>query len=193
MASTRDLATLLRQRLAVVGLALLAAAGPLPAQVGDSAVATDGAEFRQQVPLGAITGNAQMLRQRILSATSYRMTAGDTYELQIQLGSDRVNTFPLVLQDDYQLEIPYVGTVDVEATGCSATGAARSCAASRNRFRRASSASCCKSAGPVRRVHLRRRRQPRHLYRHAAVADIRPDHRRQGGPQAGSQPARAWN
>ena len=70
-------------------------------------------EFRQQLPLGAVTGDARVLRQRILSATSYRMTAGDTYDLKIQLGSDRVDSFPLVLQDDYQLEIPYLGTVDV--------------------------------------------------------------------------------
>ena len=115
MTATRDLAPLLRQRLAMVGLALLAAVIPIAAQSRDAAaVDPDTEEFRQQVPLGAITGNAQMLRQRILSATSYRMTAGDTYELQIQVGSERVSTFPLVLQDDYELEIPYVGTIEVE-------------------------------------------------------------------------------
>jgi protein involved in polysaccharide export with SLBB domain len=102
------------RRLALAALVLAVAAGALPAQ---TPAATAGnllnEEFRQQVPLGAITGDSRTLRQRILSATSYRMTAGDTYELQIQIGSDRVATFPLVLQDDYELEIPYVGTIDV--------------------------------------------------------------------------------
>ena len=100
-------------RLLLAVLALCAGAGSLPAQSAAAGGDSPAEEFRQQLPLGAVTGDAGTLRQRILSATNYRMTAGDTYELQIQLGSDRVNTFPLVLQDDYQLEIPYVGTVPV--------------------------------------------------------------------------------
>ena len=98
-------------RPALAAFTMLATAATLAAQTTTGNFAAE--EFRQQVPLGPITGDAATLRQRILSATSYRMTAGDTYELQIQLGSDRVNTFPLVLQDDYQLDIPYVGAVDV--------------------------------------------------------------------------------
>jgi len=115
MTPTRHPASILLRTLAVVNLALLGVALPLCAQSRDAAGGNSGdEEFRQQVPLGAITGNPQMLRQRILSATSYRMTPGDTYELQIQIGSERVSTFPLVLQDDYELEIPYVGTIGVE-------------------------------------------------------------------------------
>ena len=114
MSPTRHPVTAWCRRLALAALVLAVAAGALPAQ---TPAATAGnllnEEFRQQVPLGAITGDSRTLRQRILSATSYRMTAGDTYELQIQIGSDRVATFPLVLQDDYELEIPYVGTIDV--------------------------------------------------------------------------------
>ncbi|MDE0026789.1 MAG: hypothetical protein OXP69_20445, partial [Spirochaetaceae bacterium] len=67
-----------RPLLAVL-LVMCVGAGILP---GQSATAGDGAkaeEFRQQLPLGAVTGDAATLRQRILSATSYRMTAGDTY------------------------------------------------------------------------------------------------------------------
>ena len=100
-------------RLLLAVLALCAGAGSLPAQSAAAGGDSPAEEFRQQLPLGAVTGDAGTLRQRILSATNYRMTAGDTYELQIQLGSDRVNTFPLVLQDDYQLDIPYVGAVAV--------------------------------------------------------------------------------
>lgn len=100
-------------RLLLAVLALGAGAGSLPAQSAAAGGDSPAEEFRQQLPLGAVTGDAGTLRQRILSATNYRMTAGDTYELQIQLGSDRVNTFPLVLQDDYQLDIPYVGAVAV--------------------------------------------------------------------------------
>lgn len=115
MSPPRHPATILSRILAMACLALLAAVPPLTAQSRDAAGGDAGdEEFRQQLPLGAITGNAQMLRQRILSATSYRMTPGDTYELQIQVGSERVSSFPLVLQDDYELEIPYVGTIDVE-------------------------------------------------------------------------------
>ena len=102
-----------RPLLAVL-LVMCVGAGSLPAQTAPAGDGSTTEEFRQQLPLGAVTGDAATLRQRILSATSYRMTAGDTYELQIQLGSDdRVNTFPLVLQDDYQLDIPFVGTVGV--------------------------------------------------------------------------------
>ncbi len=105
----------------LAALALLAAAGALSAQAAEGAAGTAGAagaggngQFRQQVPLGAISGDAQALRRRILSDTSYRMTAGDIYELQIQVGSQRVETFPLVLQDDYELDIPYTGPIAVE-------------------------------------------------------------------------------
>ena len=100
-------------RLLLAVLVMCVSAGSLHAQTAREGAGSTAGEFRQQLPLGSVTGDAGTLRQRILSATSYRMTAGDTYELRIQLGSDPVNTFPLVLQDDYQLDIPYVGTVDV--------------------------------------------------------------------------------
>lgn len=100
-------------RLLLAVLAMYAGVHGAAAQTAPDGGGPRAAEFRQQLPLGPVTGDAGTLRQRILSATSYRMTAGDTYELKIQLGSDRVSSFPLVLQDDYRLEIPYLGTVDV--------------------------------------------------------------------------------
>lgn len=115
MSPTRHPAAARSRRLAAAAAALLAAALPLAAQNQDAAAGARGeAQFRQQMPLGAISGNSQTLRQRILSDTRYRMTVGDTYELQVQVGSQRVETYPLVLQDNYELEIPYVGTIAVE-------------------------------------------------------------------------------
>jgi polysaccharide export outer membrane protein len=53
----------------------------------------------------------QTLTRRILSTTQYKLTPGDAYELEVIL--DKVERFPLVLGQDYQLEIPYVGTMNV--------------------------------------------------------------------------------
>ena len=132
-------------RVLLAALALCLGAAGLTAQAGDTGPGSATEEFRQQLPLGAVTGDAGTLRQRILSATSYRMTAGDTYELQIQLGSDRVNTFPLVLQDDYELEIPYVGTGRRSRPPVQRWAARDRGAASRSRFRPVSSVSCSSS------------------------------------------------
>ena len=115
MSPTRQPPAALARRLAAAAAALLAAALPLAGQNQDAAAGAGGeTQFRQQMPLGAISGDARTLRQRILSDTRYRMTVGDTYELQVQVGSQRVETYPLVLQDNYELEIPYVGTIAVE-------------------------------------------------------------------------------
>ena len=111
MCPTHPVVTAWCRRFALATLALAAAAVTLPAQTPAPANGAD--EFRQQIPLGAITGDTATLRQRILSATSYRLTPGDTYELQIQIGNDPITTFPLVLQDDFALEVPYIGTIDV--------------------------------------------------------------------------------
>ena len=89
-------------------LAVLAPA--LPAQ---TAAARSGDVFRLQPPVGAVTGDPGSLRQRILSATSYRLTPGDTYLLRLQIGDREVSSFPLVLPDDYMLEVPFIGTIDV--------------------------------------------------------------------------------
>lgn len=54
----------------------------------------------------------QTLTRRILSTTEYKLTPGDAYELVVIL--DKVERFPLVLGQDYRLDIPYIGTVNVE-------------------------------------------------------------------------------
>ena len=85
-----------------------------PALFAQTAAAADGEVFRQQPPVGpVVTGDPRTLRQRILSATSYRITPGDTYLLRVQIGDRDVASLPLVLPDDYTLEVPFIGTLDV--------------------------------------------------------------------------------
>ena len=54
----------------------------------------------------------QTIPRRILSTTPYRLTPGDAYELVIVL--EKTERFPLVLGLDYRLDIPYLGTLNVE-------------------------------------------------------------------------------
>ncbi len=55
--------------------------------------------------------NTTILAKRVLGSTKYRLTPGDTYELVVQLQqSERI---PIILPGNYNLEIPYVGTIDV--------------------------------------------------------------------------------
>ncbi len=59
-------------------------------------------------------GESELLTQRILtSSTAYRTTPGDTYELILILEGNEV-TYPLVLQDSYELDVPYIGTVSAK-------------------------------------------------------------------------------
>jgi polysaccharide biosynthesis/export protein len=67
--------------------------------------------FGQQPVLVDPNINTTILAKRVLSTTKYKLTPGDTYELVIQLQqSERI---PIILPQDYQLEIPYIGTIDV--------------------------------------------------------------------------------
>ena len=67
--------------------------------------------FGQQTILVDPNINTNILAKRVLSTTKYKLTPGDTYELVIQLQqSERV---PIILPGNYQLEIPYIGTIDV--------------------------------------------------------------------------------
>ena len=83
-----------------------------PTQTGptDSADAAQEA-FRQQDPVGPTTGDARQLARRIMSATQYVVTPGDVYELQVRIGN--LQKFPLLLQEDLLLEVPFIGTIDV--------------------------------------------------------------------------------
>jgi polysaccharide export outer membrane protein len=53
------------------------------------------------------------ITKRILSSTRYRLTPGDTYLLIITLGGE-VSTYTLVLQENYDLDVPWVGTLQVK-------------------------------------------------------------------------------
>ena len=67
--------------------------------------------FRQQAPVGATTGDPRQLARRIMSATRYVVTPGDVFVLHVRIGG--LQTFPLVLQEDLLLEVPFIGTLDV--------------------------------------------------------------------------------
>jgi polysaccharide export outer membrane protein len=54
----------------------------------------------------------QTLTRRIMSTTPYRLTPGDTYELVVIL--EKTERYPLILGLDYRLDIPYIGTLNVE-------------------------------------------------------------------------------
>jgi protein involved in polysaccharide export with SLBB domain len=57
-------------------------------------------------------GDPAEITRRILAATRYRLTPGDTYQLVFQV--DQTYTYPLVLQDTYELDLPVIGTINVK-------------------------------------------------------------------------------
>jgi polysaccharide biosynthesis/export protein len=59
------------------------------------------------------TGDVNEITKRILSSTRYRLTPGDTYVVVVTMGG-AVTSYSLVLQENYDLDVPYVGTVNVK-------------------------------------------------------------------------------
>jgi protein involved in polysaccharide export with SLBB domain len=56
-------------------------------------------------------GDPEEITRRILAATRYRLTPGDTYQLVFQV--DQTYTYPLVLQETYDIDLPVIGTINV--------------------------------------------------------------------------------
>jgi protein involved in polysaccharide export with SLBB domain len=67
--------------------------------------------FGQQPALIIKEIDNKVFVKRVLGSTRYRLTPGDTYELIVKL--DETERTPLILPNDYQLEIPFLGTYDV--------------------------------------------------------------------------------
>jgi protein involved in polysaccharide export with SLBB domain len=65
-------------------------------------------------PTGPVYGGGDPaeITRRIMAATRYRLTPGDTYQLVFQV--DQTYTYPLVLQDTYDLDVPVLGTINVK-------------------------------------------------------------------------------
>lgn len=65
-------------------------------------------------PTGPVYGGGDPaeITRRILAATRYRLTPGDTYQLVFQV--DQTYTYPLVLQETYDLDLPVLGTINVK-------------------------------------------------------------------------------
>ncbi len=57
-------------------------------------------------------GDPAAITQRILASTQYRLTPGDTYQVSITMNG--VVSYPLVLTDVYELDVPYLGTLKVK-------------------------------------------------------------------------------
>ncbi len=68
--------------------------------------------FGQQPGIIQPVGDPKTLLKRILGSTSYKLTPGDAYELIISI--EETERYPLLLSDDYQLDIPFIGTMNVE-------------------------------------------------------------------------------
>jgi protein involved in polysaccharide export with SLBB domain len=67
--------------------------------------------FGQQPALILTEIDNRTLVKRILGSTRYKLTPGDTYELVVKL--EQTERTPLILPNDYRLEIPFLGTYDV--------------------------------------------------------------------------------
>ncbi len=57
-------------------------------------------------------GDAAQITQRIMSSTRYKVTPGDIYQLSIT--TDVTASFPLILQENYDIDIPYIGTINAK-------------------------------------------------------------------------------
>ena len=57
-------------------------------------------------------GDPAQITQRIMSSTRYKLTPGDIYQLSIT--TESTASFPLVLQENYDIDIPYMGTKNVK-------------------------------------------------------------------------------
>lgn len=96
--------------------ALLAAAQPAAAQlpaaqegVGTPAGGGDAVAFGQRIPEPAALSEAELLAT-LLSSQRYLVTPGDRYRLTLAL--DQTAQFVLTVQDDGDLQVPYLGTVE---------------------------------------------------------------------------------
>jgi len=57
-------------------------------------------------------GDPAAITQRILASTQYRLTPGDAYQVTITMNG--LVTYPLVLAENYDLDVPYLGTLKVK-------------------------------------------------------------------------------
>jgi hypothetical protein len=57
-------------------------------------------------------GDPAAITQRILAATEYRLTPGDTYQISITMNG--LAPYTVILAENYDLDIPYIGTLKVK-------------------------------------------------------------------------------
>lgn len=57
-------------------------------------------------------GDPAAITQRILAATEYRLTPGDTYQVSITMNG--MTPYSIILAENYDLDVPYIGTLHVK-------------------------------------------------------------------------------
>jgi protein involved in polysaccharide export with SLBB domain len=57
-------------------------------------------------------GDPAQITQRIMSTTRYRVTPGDIYQLSVTQSG--ITSYTLVLQENYDLQVPYMDTINVK-------------------------------------------------------------------------------
>ncbi|MBN1696280.1 MAG: SLBB domain-containing protein [Spirochaetales bacterium] len=67
--------------------------------------------FGNQPILTTKIDSEKVIAQKILGTTKYKLTPGDSYKIIVQVRE--TITQPLILDENYLLEIPFLGTVDV--------------------------------------------------------------------------------
>lgn len=73
-----------------------------------------GAGFGQTAST-VVGGDPNEITKRIIASASYRLTPGDTLLLSIVTGAAS-SSYSLVVQENYDLTVPYVGTVNVKGS-----------------------------------------------------------------------------
>jgi polysaccharide biosynthesis/export protein len=94
---------------------IFALALPLAAPAQDNSLLLDAGSDAGSVlnqPPAIQAGDPGLATQRILSSTQYRVTPGDVYRLSIT--TDAVTTYTLTLQENYDIEVPYLGTISAK-------------------------------------------------------------------------------
>ncbi len=94
----------MKRTLATAAALFLAALSAFPQATGFGSSGAAGILFQG--------GDPAQLTQRIMSTTRYKLTPGDIYQLAITMPPS-TSTFHLVLQENYDLAVPQLGTLNV--------------------------------------------------------------------------------
>ena len=98
----------MKKQLVVFLLLIIPAIMPLIAEEDEISVPA----FGNQAILTLKGQKEKILARKILGSNKYKLTPGDTYKIIIKIGE--TESQPLILDENYLLEIPFIGTVNVK-------------------------------------------------------------------------------